>query len=304
MRSAAALLACIPACIMAGAPHEAFAQAGAEPDAPTITLYDEPGYRGRSVTLDGDAPDLARVGADDMATSLRSTGGRWEVCLEPGFKGPCHRVEADRPDFSAWAFNDRISSVRALHRPPPDLEAGVTLYSGRNYTGESLTLVRARPDLRRDRFNDVARSIKVHSGGWTLCRHADFLGYCVELDRDSSDLRLHRMDDRLSSIGPVAVTTQVQGGASRAGRLTGAVQGVAAVYFAEPELDGHPVAACAHAEAEGCGAQAAEQACRAAGLSGALSHGASPVESGPAWTFDTDSPGETGAVLVDLLCAR
>ena len=58
------------------------------PERPQITVFEHPGYQGRSMVIDGDAPDLRWVAFNDMISSMRIEGGQWEVCLEPVFAGP------------------------------------------------------------------------------------------------------------------------------------------------------------------------------------------------------------------------
>jgi len=67
----------------------------ATPTIITITLFDQAGFAGRSLTLDGDAPDLRWIVSNDLTTSYRFSGGRWEVCLAPNYRGACHLVDAD-----------------------------------------------------------------------------------------------------------------------------------------------------------------------------------------------------------------
>lgn len=309
-------LAVSAALLASGLAAPADAQRRGSGENPTITLFDDLNYSGRSITLDGDAPDLRWVNANDLASSIRITGGQWEVCLEPDYGGTCQVIQQDLPNMSEWAFNNRITSVRAVHRPPRDRREGVTLYSGPNYTGRSVTLVRETDDLRGAGFNDDARSIEVHSGSWTLCQHTQFLGRCVELARDSNDLTLFRMEGRLSSIGPAAVVARRNDDASDGyqsdygagygrsrGQLTGGVRGRETVFFPEPEVNGYPVAACADRRGRRCGREAADLACRAAGLSRAVFHTEQRAPYGQAWALEENAPVDAHAVLADLVCA-
>ena len=43
--------------------------------APTITLYDQPNYQGRSVVIETDAENLDWLNFNDMASSIRISGG-------------------------------------------------------------------------------------------------------------------------------------------------------------------------------------------------------------------------------------
>jgi hypothetical protein len=331
--------------VLAGACFTATADAqrgGGRGDTPTLTLYDLPGYQGRSLTLDGDAPDLRWVAMNDLASSIQFDGGQWEVCVEPEFRGTCQVLSVELPDMGEWAFNNRISSVRAIHRPGRDRREGVTLFSGENYTGRSVAIVRGSNSLSRDGFNDDARSIQVHSGSWTLCEDVDFGGRCVEVSRNSGNLALYRMEGRLSSLGPDGVQRPGQGTSPIAGatpgfpndgygggydtgygggagggygsgagggyaggdRVLGGVRGVDTVFFARPELNGYPLAACADRFQRQCGREAADLACQAAGHSRAVWSGQARAPYGQAWAIGERSAVNVQAVLVDLVCVN
>ncbi|OAB61840.1 hypothetical protein AY599_09385 [Leptolyngbya valderiana BDU 20041] len=306
-------LAAIAAIAFAG-PAEAQRRGGDRPE-PTITIYDDIEYGGRSLTLDGDAPDLRWVQMNDLTSSIRIEGGQWEVCLEPDYGGTCQVLDENQPNMSAWAFNNRITSIRAIHRPGRDRRTGVTLYEGNDYTGRSVTIVRGSDDLRDVGFNDDANSIRVHSGRWTLCEDAGFGGRCIELSRDSNNLKLFRMDDRLSALGPDGVERprpvkpgvgygDGYGADYGAGRLSGGVEGVDATFFARPEYNGYPVAACTDRFGNGCGRPAADLACRAAGMARAVWHAEIPAPYGQAWALGDQTPVNARQVIVDLVCVR
>jgi hypothetical protein len=85
-------------------------------------------------------------------------------------------------------------------------------------------------------------------------------------------------------------------------RLTGGVRGVDTVFFARPELNGYPVAACADRFQRQCGREAADLACRAAGLSRAVWSGEARAPFGQASAIGDRSAVNARAVLVDLVC--
>jgi len=55
--------------------------------------------------------NLADVGFNDMAASIRLSGGRWEVCTDKNFKGQCLIVDRDSYQL-ATNFLRQISSIR------------------------------------------------------------------------------------------------------------------------------------------------------------------------------------------------
>ena len=54
-----------------------------------IDLFGQQGFRGRTMRLDRDAPDLTGTGFNDRASSLIVAEGTWELCTGPGFTGAC-----------------------------------------------------------------------------------------------------------------------------------------------------------------------------------------------------------------------
>lgn len=285
-------------------------------DRPTITLFDDIEYRGRSIVIDGDAPDLRWVNFNDLATSMRIEGGQWEVCLEPDFRGACQVIDDSLPNMTQWAFNNRITSIRAVHRDRRDSRRGVTLWSGRNYSGRSVNIIRAEDNLSRLSFNDAANSIEVHSGAWTLCENSNFGGRCVELTRDSNDLTLFRMNDRLSALSPdgrPASQPSPGGGAGFAAgygaeRIDGGVRGVDTLFFPEPEIRGYPVARCLYPHQGGgrspdCGQATADAICDINGYAEAA-YFSTRRAGGQLWFLQDRRPQQGRAQLTDVLCVR
>ena len=76
-----------------------------------VTLFEGPNYTGRFVTVQGDEPDLNRLGFNDDARSARVDGGSWVLCEDGDFEGDCIRVERDIPDLAAFGLGSRVSSV-------------------------------------------------------------------------------------------------------------------------------------------------------------------------------------------------
>jgi len=322
------LTAFAAALIIASAPADAQRRGGNDP---VIELFDGPNYTGASIRLDGEAPRLSRLGFNDRASSIRIVRGQWEVCIDSNYGGSCEVVTASRPDIRRWAFNDRISSVRPVRFRGRGAERGVTLYTGREYTGRSVTLIEPVSNLRRLDFNDQARSIRVHSGTWVICRDDDFRNNCRELNRSVSDLRRFGLDRAVTSIAPVADyraherrrrdafgpgpgyghgpgrgpgrdfdRDPIFGGGARIG---GGVRGLSSVFYPRPQINGYAVAACTDSYGRNCGQRAADAFCREAGLRRAAYYTRTRGR-GDAWYVDERRPGRSNGVLADALCVN
>lgn len=110
-----------------------------------ITLYENDGLRGRSVTLNNGSPNLASRGFNDRASSVVVTSERWEVCESAAYRGRCTVLRPGQyASLSAMGLNDRVSSVRSVSR-----RASV---ADERYAPQP---VAAEPDYRRRRDERV-----------------------------------------------------------------------------------------------------------------------------------------------------
>lgn len=150
--------------------------AAAPAQAQEIILYDGPNYSGQQIRITGANRNLSSHRFNDRTSSFRIVSGEWEVCQHDDYNGTCETHRNDQP--SLGRMDNQITSVRPAYigRPGPGYpdrprrgESSLTLYSGYNYTGRSVTITDSVSDLRRLGFNDEARSIR-HSGGRTLAR--------------------------------------------------------------------------------------------------------------------------------------
>ncbi|WP_395703540.1 beta/gamma crystallin-related protein [Aquabacterium sp.] len=136
----------------------AAAQAGAQ-----VTFYEHDGFQGRAYSTDHRIGNLARVGFNDLASSVVVSSDRWEVCEDAGFSGRCRVLRpGSYPSLRAIGLNDRLSSVRRLERdeyvadaryaplPPPVREDFHRRHNERLYQAEvtSVRAVLAQPERR------------------------------------------------------------------------------------------------------------------------------------------------------------
>jgi hypothetical protein len=77
---------------------------------PSLTLYDMPGFRGRSVTLFADNLDLSDTGVVGKARSAQVIG-QWRVCEAPGWRGRCQTLNRNIADLAAFDLAGRIVSA-------------------------------------------------------------------------------------------------------------------------------------------------------------------------------------------------
>ncbi|WP_300531250.1 beta/gamma crystallin-related protein [Maricaulis sp.] len=185
-------------------------------------LYEHDNFQGRSIRITADTPNLDRTGMNDRVSSIRIISGTWEFCQHSNYRGSCFTANNDRRSLPG--FNDTMSSARPAgvwrddrrghdrgghwddHRDRDDRwdnrrgrrdrggrgsrgggrgPAEITLYSGPNFTGRSITLHGPADNLRSYNFNDTARSIRIQGrGSWQICQHANYGGACMQIRED------------------------------------------------------------------------------------------------------------------------
>jgi hypothetical protein len=81
---------------------------------PVATLYEGPGFRGRSVDVYGETSNLANTGLNDRVGSIRlgRRSGAWEVCKDSRFRGRCITIDRDVRDTNEIGMGSAISSLR------------------------------------------------------------------------------------------------------------------------------------------------------------------------------------------------
>jgi hypothetical protein len=84
---------------------------GYENQVPTMVLFQDSDFRGRSYSTQREVRNLADVGFNDMASSIRVSGGRWQVCTDKNFRGQCLIITRDMNQL-ATNFTRQISSIR------------------------------------------------------------------------------------------------------------------------------------------------------------------------------------------------
>ena len=188
-----------------------------------VTLYENEGFTGRSVTSSAPVPNLERFGFNDRAGSAVVKGARWEVCDDSRFGGRCMVLRPGRyPSLAAMGLNDRVSSVRAMRTdarvddnryaplPPPPVIAQATFYEQENFQGRSFSTPRPVENLRRSAFNARASSVVVVGERFEVCDESRYGGRCVVLrpGRYPSVASLN-LDNRVASVRDVSPAARV-----------------------------------------------------------------------------------------------
>ena len=174
-----------------------------------ITVYEDPNFRGDSVTFRNEVPDLRQHELNDRISSLEVDGNQaWEVCRDVNFEGGCRVFRGSIDDLRAEGWNDRISSMRAVGVVRGNNNRGGVWGNRRGNTNprgnvnnrQSRLVLFERPNFRgdaRDVVNsadlgtagDRVRSVQVYGGTWELCEGGFRNARCVTVSEDVPDLR-------------------------------------------------------------------------------------------------------------------
>jgi len=159
-----------------------------------IALFENEGFGGQSVQLEGDTAALASAGFNDRAESVIVRSGTWQLCANNNFGGTCRTFPPGRyPELGQLArqfssarlvrsANDAPAVIRPGDGGPPPRPAegprggGLDLFSEPGFGGERLSVDRTASRLDRWNFNDRAASAIVYSGQWEFCTDNDFRG--------------------------------------------------------------------------------------------------------------------------------
>ena len=86
-------------------------RAGAPADT-EITVFDQPNFKGATLTFARSVPSLAALNFNDRIASLVIKGKRdWVLCENRNFMGRCVRVRAKANDLKVLQIAGRVSSL-------------------------------------------------------------------------------------------------------------------------------------------------------------------------------------------------
>jgi Beta/Gamma crystallin len=178
-----------------------------------IILYDQPYFRGNTISIGASVEDLRDRNFNDRAESVRIVSGTWEVCVDQDFRN-CQTLDRDSPDLSSLGLRKRISSIRPVGSGWRDDRSGrsgrgyrgsrsarLALFESVDYRGRSLTIDSASGDLSG--FAGRARSLQVLRGTWLICDRPSFSGRCQEVRESIPDLDRWGLGGRIMSARPV-----------------------------------------------------------------------------------------------------
>ncbi|GAB5469708.1 MAG: hypothetical protein Kilf2KO_27380 [Rhodospirillales bacterium] len=160
----------------------------------TVVVYGGNDGHGAHFASNHSQANLRADGFADRARSVRVRHGTWRFCRGENYSGTCqdlgiglHNLAAPF-DRAIKSFEPVSHSDRNPHRDHPSHHKGsnhpnhgyhkIVLYGGNHGEGHSYGLNERHSDLKRDHFNEHARSVRVNGGVWLLCNRANYQGHC------------------------------------------------------------------------------------------------------------------------------
>ena len=188
-----------------------------------ITVYEDPDFRGDSVTLRDSVPDMRQHGLNDRISSLEVNGNQaWEVCRDINFGGGCRVFQGSIEDLRSEGWNDRISSMRAVGFARGNnsgagrwgnsrgngnyRESQLVLYERTNFRGDGRTVLDNTRNLGS--AGERVRSVQVYGGTWELCEGGFRNARCVTVDQNVPDLRALGLRNGVTTVREVANQNQ------------------------------------------------------------------------------------------------
>jgi hypothetical protein len=174
-----------------------------------ITVYEDPDFRGDSVTFRNEVPDLRQHALNDRISSIEVDGNQaWEVCRDVNYGGGCRVFQGSIDDLRAEGWNDRISSMRAVGFARGNANRGnanrggvfgyprgnanvrqsrLVFYDRTNFRGDARNVLNSATNLGS--VGDRVRSVQVYGGTWELCDGSSRNARCVTVTDSVADLR-------------------------------------------------------------------------------------------------------------------
>lgn len=288
---------------------------------PVIEFFEGPNFTGRSIRVDGEAPDFRRMNFNDMPSSFRIERGYWELCFDINYRSRCQIFWEDAPQLTG-GWNRQISSARPIDFRRGGREA-LMMFSEPNFGGEARLIVANTDNFNSIQFNDRARSLRVLSGEWIVCEHANFAGRCDTLRDEAGDLRRLGLDRTISSASPTSQHNPPApvnpnpgynpnpgfnpgpGSNLRPGSVFGGTRGAQSTFYASPRINGAPVARCMTGfNSNACDQVTADALCRAEGFRGAAYFVIADQGRGNHYFIGDGRTSPSNGALSDVLCVR
>jgi hypothetical protein len=143
-------------------------------DGCNVTVFQGRDFTGVNATTSDDFAAL-NDNWNNAISSIQITAGIWDFFIEVDYEGAAIlRLEPGDYAYVGDAWNDNISSFKCIQAAAFG-RCEVTVFQGRDFTGENATTSNNHPDLNDDWDNAIS-SIQIRSGIWDFFVEADYEG--------------------------------------------------------------------------------------------------------------------------------
>jgi hypothetical protein len=180
----------------------AFALTAGSALAGQITLYEDAGFQGRSMTTDGAQPNLESSVFEEAASSVVVSDGTWEACTKPGYAGRCAELAPGNYSRLNADLNGPVASVRQIGFEPasrivvtPD-RTPVVVNAGPSQRGVTTRPLAVNPPAEYVTAPVVVDAVPVPAGPRvTLYDHTGGAIRAVEVTANVDDLTARQFGD-------------------------------------------------------------------------------------------------------------
>jgi hypothetical protein len=162
------------------------------------TVFSNPDFRGRALTLNAADPDITARGMRDV-DSIIVHSGRWEFCARPGFGGRCEVLGPGRYSSLREDWRHPIESVREIGIPTVRRGA-IELYANAGFRGPRAAVDRDLWNFERRNLDDRVSSVIVNEGRWELCTNRGYEGRCRVFGPGEYPQIGPRLEDNVNSL--------------------------------------------------------------------------------------------------------
>lgn len=93
--------------------------AAPSPPPTSIVVFDQPNFKGQSMTFERSVASLAALKFNDRPASVQIKGRDWVLCEHRNFMGKCVRIRAKERDLKRVKIAGQVSSMYPVPVPPP-----------------------------------------------------------------------------------------------------------------------------------------------------------------------------------------
>uniref|UniRef100_V9L9G9 Ep37-A2 n=1 Tax=Callorhinchus milii TaxID=7868 RepID=V9L9G9_CALMI len=166
----------------------------------SITLYEQPFFKGNSKTFNENVRDLAIYSFLKMVRSLKVEGKPWIAYGGQEFCGD-FKIYKEGDHTNLGDFSEKISSLQVIKVSLEDPE--IVLYEHINYGGKKVSVLEVNRNVKGAGLEGHISSHKVKKGAWILYTETELHGKRMFSMEDQPNYCILGWNDQVSSLKPL-----------------------------------------------------------------------------------------------------